>query len=420
MDDNTTYRLSYWEGPSTITEPIPPRDCLVTGDCEMAHDTTYKSSYLDYKCVEPVTSIIPCEKQWLGRGPMQDVTTQKHDYTWKSIKTRQAYKALDNIFCHPAPLRDDTTYKLSYYETCCRTPAESFAPIRRYIKSDIPLENETIYKLSYWPHDPTGIKDEPWSKKQEYTPPTEPLEGCTTYKLSYYPHSQEKPSLIIPPPTENILNAGCCSDKNTTYRLSYFGAQDGRRDPIVPSGNITFSTCPPAYDTINKMSFLGNWNVKPEEPITPCSKQMLGRGLMQDVTTQKHDFTWKRIEVEPGVRPRDNLIPACAPVECCTTHRMSYIPTDCKSPVESYAPIRVYAPSDIPMDAETIMRLSYQPVGPSYQTEKSYSKTCVYQPPNTPIDDHTTYNLSYIPPGMLAPCCMEKPKPCIAAAQCCS
>lgn len=64
------------------------------------------------------------------------------------------------------------------------------------------------------------------------------------------------------------------------------------------------------------MSFLGNWDVKPETPITPCSKQMLGRGQMQDVTTQKHDFTWKQIQIQQGSRPKDNLVPPCAPVEC--------------------------------------------------------------------------------------------------------
>lgn len=59
---------------------------------------------MDYLCVKPVSCITPCEKQWLGRGPMQDVTTQKHDYTWKSIETTPPYKAKHNIYCHPAPL----------------------------------------------------------------------------------------------------------------------------------------------------------------------------------------------------------------------------------------------------------------------------------------------------------------------------
>nr|XP_034189592.1 uncharacterized protein LOC117608487 isoform X2 [Osmia lignaria] len=417
MDDNTTYQLSYWENPSSKVEPILPRDCLVTGNSEMSDQTTYNTSYMDYLCVKPVSSITPCEKQLLGRGPMQDVTTQKHDYTWKSIETTPAYKARNNIYCNPAPLLDDTTYKLSYYESCCNSPPESFAPVRRYVKSDIPFEDNTTYRLSYWPN-MNPMKEKSWRKKQEYTPPTYPIDGCTTYKLSYYPNCQERPSPILPRLTENILNAQCCNDKNTIYRLSYFGCEDGRRDPIIPPGNITFSTCPPAYDTVHRMSFVGNWNVKPVEPITPCSKQMLGRGQIQDVTTQKHDFTWKQIQMEPGSRPKDNLVPPCGPIECCTTHRMSYLPSDCESlrPIQSYAPIRVYKPSDIPMNGETVMHLSYQPVetGPVQRIRDKND----YHPPDFPIDGHTTYNTSYIPPGTLEPCCMET-KPCLPSTQCC-
>lgn len=63
------------------------------------------------------------------------------------------------------------------------------------------------------------------------------------------------------------------------------------------------------------MSFLGNWCVKPETPITACSKQMLGKGPMQDFTTQKHDYTWKHIPVETSIRPEDNLVSANLPME---------------------------------------------------------------------------------------------------------
>lgn len=79
----------------------------------------------------------------------------------------------------------------------------------------------------------------------------------------------------------------------------------------------------------------------------------------------------------------------------CTTHRMSYLPSDCKSlrPPQSYAPIRVYKPSDIPMNAETVMHLSYQPVEAS-QVERISDKT-VYHPPDLPIDAHTTYNTRF-------------------------
>lgn len=49
---------------------------------------------------------------------------------------------------------DDTTYRLSYYNSSCLLPTPSYAPIRKYVKSDIPMEDCTTYKLSYWPNEP--------------------------------------------------------------------------------------------------------------------------------------------------------------------------------------------------------------------------------------------------------------------------
>ncbi|XP_006622873.1 stabilizer of axonemal microtubules 1 isoform X3 [Apis dorsata] len=405
MDNNTTYRLSYWECPSVGVEPIRPRDWLVTGDGEISDNTTYKSSYFSHPCVKPDAPCIPCEKQWLGKGPMQDVTTQKHDFTWKSIPQIEPYKAEHNLFCPPAPLLDDTTYKLSYFESDCasKIPPPSYAPIRKYVKSDIPMEDYTTYKLSYWPTE--AKKEEPSWGKKEYMPPVEPLEGCTTYKLSYWPQTIEKRSPIIIPENDNLLSAGCCTDDNTTYRLSYFGCGGDKRNPIIQPNSIEFSSCPLSYDTTHRMSFLGNWCFKTEPPILPCEKQWLGRGPIQDITTQKHDYTWKNIPLDPDLRYHDNLVPATSPIESCTTYRLSYFENDLKSliPPQKYAPVRSCRPSDIPFESDTTMQLSYQPVESIVPVEKPWAEKPPYQLPVIPMEDNTTYNTSYMLPGTLCP-----------------
>lgn len=48
MDNNTTYRLSYWECPSDTVDPVPPRNCLTVGDGEISDDTTYKVNNKHY------------------------------------------------------------------------------------------------------------------------------------------------------------------------------------------------------------------------------------------------------------------------------------------------------------------------------------------------------------------------------------
>lgn len=64
-------------------------------------------------------------------------------------------------------------------------------------------------------------------------------------------------------------------------------------------------------------------------------------------------------------------------------------------PNKSYKPVRIYQPSEVPLDAETTMRLSYQPVESADQVDKPWASKNSYQPPATPLEDNTTYNLRY-------------------------
>lgn len=82
----------------------------------------------------------------------------------------------------------------------------------------------------------------------------------------------------------------------------------------------------------------------------------------------------------------------------CTTHRLSYIPNNHMALLRnnSYAPHRLYQRPNLPMESETTMRLSYQPVEPVVPVSKPWSKMPLYKSPITPIDDNTTYNLRYL------------------------
>lgn len=46
---------------------------------------------------------------------------------------------------------DNTTYKLSYWESKNLMPVKSFKPESKYEKNDCPLEDFTIHKLSFYP-----------------------------------------------------------------------------------------------------------------------------------------------------------------------------------------------------------------------------------------------------------------------------
>lgn len=74
----------------------------------------FQCSFYEH-CAKPETPIIPCEKQWLGRGPMQDVTTQKHDFTWKLIKPVAPHKLKDNIYTFPNRLAGKDVQTTTYF-----------------------------------------------------------------------------------------------------------------------------------------------------------------------------------------------------------------------------------------------------------------------------------------------------------------
>lgn len=84
-------------------------------------------------------------------------------------------------------------------------------------------------------------------------------------------------------------------------------------------------------------------------------------------------------------------------ISACTTHRLSYIPNnlECLLPSKSYAPICKYQHSDVPMESETTMRLSYQPVEPTDQIHEKPWAVATYYPPVNPMEDNTTYNLRF-------------------------
>lgn len=183
------------------------------------------------------------------------------------------------------------------------------------------------------------------------------MDGCTTYKLSYWPHREPRRTpFTSQQESNNVLNVGCCFDDNTTYKLSYFGCGGERPLPAKPLPNADFfSKCPLSHDTVNRvitmekyipnksllhfpwnrkipfhynsfeqflkifqLSYLGNWSPKPEAPCIPCTKDLMARGPMQEVTTQKHDYTWKYADMERAVGyvPEDSLVLSPLPLDC--------------------------------------------------------------------------------------------------------
>ena len=63
------------------------------------------------------------------------------------------------------------------------------------------------------------------------------------------------------------------------------------------------------------MSFMGNWCFKPEEPIIQCSRQLFGRGPMENCTTNKENFIWKQAPKPKPVKPEKNICTINCPID---------------------------------------------------------------------------------------------------------
>lgn len=74
----------------------------------------------------------------LGNGPMQDFTTQKHDYVAKPLCKRNAIIHETNLKSNDVPLQSDTVQKLSFVPPDAKSMrmVKSFKPCYEYKRPD--------------------------------------------------------------------------------------------------------------------------------------------------------------------------------------------------------------------------------------------------------------------------------------------
>lgn len=72
--------------------------------------------------------ITPCNHKLLGEGPMQEVTTQKHDYVPKYVGKSKPFKHPVNLVSSDCPLEETTVNKMSYQPVDRPERARPFYP----------------------------------------------------------------------------------------------------------------------------------------------------------------------------------------------------------------------------------------------------------------------------------------------------
>uniref|UniRef100_A0A170Z048 Protein fam154b-like protein n=1 Tax=Triatoma infestans TaxID=30076 RepID=A0A170Z048_TRIIF len=234
MPDDTTYSMSFEAfDPKAVRccrgVPASTKENLASaGDfCGL---TTHKLSYGAWPGITRPKQILPRDHNLRGHGPMQEITTSRHDYTPKPLVGVELIKQRPNIGLSKAPMEGDSIMGLSYkcpdYHRF--EPTLSFKPDKRYLPPEAPMDGNTVQKMSYVPWEPLQKEDIPWGKREPYAGPRAPLDGNTIYNGSFIP-----PGKLIEDDRGHCMGCYC------VYPTECFGDRD------EPPKDLT---CPPGYN----------------------------------------------------------------------------------------------------------------------------------------------------------------------------
>lgn len=129
---------------------------------------------------------------------------------------------------------------------------------------------------------------------------------------------------------------------------------------------------------------------------------------MQQMTTQKHDYVCKPVVKRSLIIPNGRMWKTCASLDKETVQKLSFkAPNmDKFSKAVSFKPVPIYKQPQIPMDIDTVQKLSYLPVGLHPKEEFPWNRKIKFTRPCIPFEKETTYKLSYLPN-----CCVERTLP---------
>lgn len=181
---DTVYKRSYEPIDACHVERrgAPPSSLTPCGP--FAKDTTHRMSYGPVNQLDRTPRFYPHQHNLQPSGPMQDVTTQRHDFTPKTARLRRPFKFQENIGIPDTPMENRTTNRLSYQPIGCVERPRSYRPQAEPVSQD-PFPKETVYRMSFQPSDPLPriLKCTP----APYEHPQIPMEGLTVYKRSFLP-----------------------------------------------------------------------------------------------------------------------------------------------------------------------------------------------------------------------------------------
>lgn len=346
IDCETVYKTSYNPidcgslNKCRLAPVRPTPNICVDPTIRMDDETVTKLSYPCPGNLPRRKPILPCNKQLFAPGPMQELTTQKHDYVPKPIMRRPMIVPKGMMQLTPLPLDCETIQKLSFSHPCNVVKTVSCKPIVCYQRPCLPMDIETTNQLSYSPICTPAKEIFPWAVKPCYKMPCVPIENETTYKLSYLGGAGGRDPLVMPKNNACMITCDVAFDDRTVYKESYLLNNPNccRSKPIRPTENLFVNPdIKMDPETMYNLAYQGHYCVPKQKPILPCVQPMRG-GPMQELTTQKHDYVCKPMCVRKPIKPKNTMIPTTLPLDCTTIAGSSYMCPTVISPAVSCKP----------------------------------------------------------------------------------
>lgn len=192
-------------------------------------------------------------------------------------------------------------------------------------------------------------------------------------------------------------------DTCTIYKRSYLGidpceAKHARMEPIKAQDNFHPFQGRMDTNTVQKLSYIPHFGAHPADLIRPPKTNIQFSGPQATITTQKHDFVPKPYCFRQPIIPQSEGMPlkSCAPLDTCTTNRLSYQLNTGSKPPQPILPEHSFQRACGPVATCTVQKLSYLPLALPTKEELPWAKkerTC----PPPYINLCTTYGLSFMP-----------------------
>lgn len=194
FDDRTIYKESFFGcGGTTRPEPIRPAGQMDACDAQVKMDTAtmYNLAYMGHYDVPREPPMRPFEQtkncRTEAKCPLQDLTTQRHDFVWKAGCKRAPIMPLSMQLQPVARMDTQTTAQMSYQPNPGYVPAKSVQPPAQYVRPSVQMDTNTTQKMSFQPVCSGPREKYQWVEKPAYVRPCVRMDTDTVHHLSYAP-----------------------------------------------------------------------------------------------------------------------------------------------------------------------------------------------------------------------------------------